>query len=220
MAFTQYPHPGGHQGEINDATEQIMAIIQAVAQGQDISNFDPRMLSAAKQHTATKANELNKMINSSSLPPNVTRETLRNELQMYEGFTNKLAEDDPQFANAMDIAFVGAGLYAAYKYGPMAAAKAKTVGAATYGYGQEAYGKAAGAVSGAGQSAGAAVQRGVGAAADFASRGSEYFQNRGAFPGVKPYSPTYGYAQKAAGYGKQAMGALSKGVRRMFKIPV
>ena len=162
--------------QVNNQEQQIQAIVQAVAQGQDISQFDPQSLSAAKQYVTMKANELNKMVNSTSTPPNVTREMLRNDLDMYQGFADLLATDDPQFATAMDIAFIGAGIYATAKYGPMAAAKAKT----GFGYAR--------------QQAPAMASAAYGKAAEM--------------------------GQRSFGYGKQALGAAGKAIRRAFKIPV
>lgn len=152
---------------MNPNMEEIQAVIQAVANGQALDQFDPSMISAAKQFSAMKANELNKMINSTSMPPNVTREMMRNELDMYQGFADKIAEDDPEYATAMDIAFIGAGLYAGAKYGPMAAAKARTGFKATYGFAQNMGGNMA----------------------DLASRGAEY--------GSQVGQKTHGFAKSA-----------------------
>ena len=38
------------QGFNNPREEEIAMVLQAVAQGQDLSNFDPQLLSAAKQY--------------------------------------------------------------------------------------------------------------------------------------------------------------------------
>ena len=170
---------------MNAKEQEIQMIVQAVAQGQDLSQFDPAALSAAKNYVVAKANELNRMVNSADTPPNVTREMLRNELTMYEGFADKLAEDDPMFAGMMDAALIGAGVYGAAKYGPMAAAKLKTAGQATYGFGKDMAGKAASAMGGLGTKAATAASGAAGyasgvaggaasAVSDFASRGAEY----------------------------------------------
>ena len=153
--------------------QQIQGVIQAIAQGQDISQFDAKAISAAKQYSASRANELNRMINSTDLPPNVTREMVRNELDMYQGFADKIAENDPQYATIMDGIFIGAGLYAGAKYGPMALTKMRSMGQQGFGYAQQGAQAARGAVSNMGARAGAAASAGVGAAADFASRGME-----------------------------------------------
>ena len=191
---------------MNPNMEEIQAVIQAVANGQALDQFDPSMISAAKQFSAMKANELNKMINSTSMPPNVTREMMRNELDMYQGFADKIAEDDPEYATAMDIAFIGAGLYATAKYGPMAAAKARSGFQATYGFAQNAMGNMA----------------------DFASRGVEYAQtgNRptataSAFKNAYDTSRTYAgdIGQKTHGFAKSAGSAVLKGAKRLFKMP-
>ena len=44
---------------MNPNMEEIQAVIQAVANGQALDQFDPGMISAAKQFSAMKANELN-----------------------------------------------------------------------------------------------------------------------------------------------------------------
>ena len=154
---------------------QIQAVVEAISKGQDISQFDSQSISAAKQYVTMKANELNRIINSTDTPPNVTREELRGELDMYQGFADKLAEDDPAFASMMDVAMIGAGVYGAAKYGPMAAAKAKS----SFGY---------------------LRQQAPEMASSAYARASEA-------------------GQKSFGYGKKAMGAAGKAIRRAFKLP-
>ena len=61
--------------------QQIQGVIAAVAQGQDISQFDPQVISAAKQQVVMQANQLSRLVNSSSVPPNVTREQLREPVE-------------------------------------------------------------------------------------------------------------------------------------------
>mgnify|MGYP003110915286 CR=1 FL=1 len=154
--------------------DEIQAIIQAISNGQDVKNFDAQTISAAKQYAVQKANELNAMINSSNLPPNVSREMLRNDLSMYQGMADKLAEDDEVFATAMDAAFIGAGLYTAAKYGPMAIAKAKTMGQNTYGFAQRTAGSAAESIRNIPGSVRAGAAGAANYARDFASRAAEY----------------------------------------------
>ena len=258
-------------GGSNAQTEQVQAIIQAVAQGQDISQFSPEAISAAKRFTAMRANELNTMINSTNIPQNVSREMLRNELQMYEGFTSKLAEDDPEFASMMDVALIGAGVYATAKYGPLALAKAKTMGEAAYSnaqsmsqaasqrmsdmsarakqsaargfgfasrmgergvgaardMGQRGMGAAKGYAQAAGAAAspyvqrtGQAINRGIGGAAAGMSSAAEYlgspeFQSSTA--NLRNRAQNVG--QKTYGFGKNLASGLSKGVRRLFRMP-
>jgi hypothetical protein len=185
---------------------------------------------------------------------------LRNELQMYEGFTSKLAEDDPEFASMMDVALIGAGVYATAKYGPLALAKAKTMGEAVYTNAQSMSQAASQRMSDmsarAKQSAARGFgfasrmgERGVGAAADFASRGVEYASpyaqragqaiNRGIGGAAAGMSSAAEYlgspefqssaanlrnraqnvGQKTYGFGKNLASGLSKGVKRLFRMP-
>ena len=225
------------QGFNNPREEEIAMVLQAVAQGQDLSNFDPQLLSAAKQYSVMKANELNTMINSNELPPNVSREMMRNELDTYQGFADRMAEDDPQYAGMMDAAFIGAGLYVTAKYGPMAAAKLKTAGAATYGFGQNVAsnlqgvaGTATSAMGGLGSKVaqGAATVGGyatgaaegvVGAAGvgaqnvrDFGRGVTDNFgANRlGSAPGMMGYNRPYAAGQKTYGFGKNVLGGIAR----------
>ena len=184
-------------------SQQIQGVIAAVAQGQDISQFDPQVISAAKQQVVMQANQLSRLVNSSSLPPNVTREQLRDDIAMYEGFANKLAEDDPTFANLMDVALIGAGVYAGAKYGPMAAAKAK-VGLA----------KGAGMAFGFGS-------RGMDFARQTASQGAEYFTSpefRQSAANIRSNVGDMG--RSTYGFGKKATTGISKALRRALRIPV
>jgi hypothetical protein len=227
-----------------DQVAKIQTIIQAIAQGQDISNFDPQDISAAKQYSVKKANELNAMINSAQTPPNVTREMLRNDLQMYEGFASKIAENDPMYAGMMDAAFIGAGLYAGAKYGPMAVAKMKTMGQQGFGFAQQAGAQASAAASGlAGRAAtaGATVAGGVagategmaanaGRAAGAATQVARDYRrgitdnlgaNRmGSAPGMTQWNRPYAAGQQTFGFGKNVMGTLGKLGRRLLRIPV
>ena len=66
MSIAPYPRGESPMGQINEQTESIMNIVQADAQGQDVSQFDPQSLSAAKQYVTMKANELNKMVKYSN----------------------------------------------------------------------------------------------------------------------------------------------------------
>jgi len=181
---------------MNAKEQEIQMIVQAVAQGQDLSQFDPSALSAAKNYVVSKANELNRMVNSADTPPNVTREMLRNELTMYEGFADKLAEDDPMFAGMMDAALIGAGVYGAAKYGPMAAAKLKTAGQATYGFGKDMAGKATSAMGGLGTKAATAASSAAGYAAGATRGATNFAQNVG--DRIRTAAPSY-YAQTRSG---------------------
>tara|TARA_B100000700_G_C15040112_1_gene854900 strand:+ start:311 stop:1039 length:729 start_codon:yes stop_codon:yes gene_type:complete len=222
----------------NESIEAIQAVIQAISQGQDLNSFDPKAISAAKHQVTNRANELSNMINSTSLPPNVTREMLRNELDMYQGFADKLAEDDPEFAGLMDAAFIGAGIYVGAKYGPMAAAKAKTGAQAAYGFVKTkvggvpsyaapavdavkgAYGAAAGYASPYFQQAGQYARSGLGSVADYASRGASYVTSPEFSQSMGDMRQRVGnYGQRTFGYGKQVMGAAGKAIRRALKLP-
>tara|TARA_R100000458_G_scaffold41478_1_gene39155 strand:- start:1191 stop:1922 length:732 start_codon:yes stop_codon:yes gene_type:complete len=239
--------PPNMSQQINAQEAKIQTVIQAIAQGQDISNFDPQDISAAKQYSVKKANELNAMINSAQTPPNVTREMLRNDLQMYEGFASKIAEDDPMYAGMMDAAFIGAGLYAGAKYGPMAVAKMKTMGQQGFGFAQQgvenirnrassagaaigglgsraAQGAStvAGYATGAAQGAAGLAGAGVRGARDF-TRGitDNLGANRlGSAPGMTGYNRPYAAGQQTFGFGKNVMGTLGKLGRRLLRIPV
>lgn len=228
---------------MNAKEQEIQMIVQAVAQGQDLSQFDPSALSAAKNYVVSKANELNRMVNSADTPPNVTREMLRNELTMYEGFADKLAEDDPMFAGMMDAALIGAGVYGAAKYGPMAAAKLKTAGQATYGFGQNVasgvkgmagtatsamgdFGSRAaqgastvgGYATGAAQGVADAAGRGVQNVRDFGRGVTDNFgANRiGSAPGMTGYNAPYAAGQRTYGFGKNVLGGLARLGRKAF----
>ena len=201
---------------MNAKEQEIQMIVQAVAQGQDISQFDAQSINAAKSYTVSQANRINQMVNSTDLPANVTREMLRNELDMYQGFADKLAENDPEYASAIDIAFMGAGLYATAKYGPMAAAKLKTAGQATYGFGKDMAGKAASAMGGLGTKAATAASGAAGYASGVAGGATNFAQNVG--DRIRAAAPSY-YAQTRSGLSplarnvRDVAGAGVQGVR-------
>ena len=242
QAMAQAGHPGlaGAVGKpgMNPQEEQIAMVLQAVAQGQDLSSIDPKMLSAAKAYSVKKVNDLNQMVNSAELPPNVTREMIRNELSIYEGFANKMTEDDPQYADAMDAAFIGMGLYAGAKYGPMAWAKAKTMTGQAYGFGQTAAQSVSG-LGGRAAAAGAATVGGitgaaegmaanVGAAAGGVAQGVRDYgrgitdnlgANRlGSAPGMIQHNKPYAAGQKTFGFGKNLLSGIANlGRKALFR---
>ena len=149
----------------------------------------------------------------------------------------------------MDAALIGAGVIGAAKYGPLALAKAKTMGESAYGFAQTQVANAKAYTAGASGAAGQFASRGMEyasgvpgrtrtAATQFGASARDAFRGPYAAPGYGPgasspmgpygpptraqnYGATAGRAgQKTFGFGKNLASGIGKGVRRLFRIPV